>query len=62
MGKLKYTRMGQTPQSFKCCKCKWEGNEEDKENVLIDPEYGITEHRCPKCGHNEFYGLIEKVS
>ena len=54
--------MGQTPQSFKCCKCKWEGNEEDKENVLIDPEYGITEHRCPKCGHNEFYGLIEKVS
>ena len=38
-------------------KCKWQGKDEEKAKKRID-EY-MTEDICPKCGKNEFYGLLQ---
>ena len=58
MSKKKFTKMGETPNSYRCTniKCKWEGAEEEKDSRLIDGNY--TEYICPKCGKDEFFGLL----
>lgn len=57
MSKRKYTRSGETPTSYQCtkAKCKWEGSQIEKEEEM---ENGWLVHVCPKCGNDEFYGLL----
>lgn len=60
MAARKYTRLGETPEGFKCTntKCKWEGTIEQK--VLRKSIHGIGEdYCCPKCGGIEFRGLLK---
>lgn len=56
--KRKYARMGEKSERNECTnkKCKWQGKDEEKAKKRID-EY-MTEDICPKCGNNEFYGLL----
>lgn len=58
MAKRKYTKMGETPSAYECTKkaCKWQGTDDEKSRKEI--EKGCLEYVCPKCGNNEFYGLI----
>jgi hypothetical protein len=58
MSKRKYTKWGEEPVRYECTKrkCKWQGKDEEKARKPKD-EY-MTEHVCPKCGNNEFYGLL----
>lgn len=58
MAKRKYCRFGDTPSKYECTnrKCKWQGTDKEKENKEIESSYW--ELICPKCGKNEFYGLI----
>lgn len=57
--KRKYARMGEKSVRNECTnrKCKWQGKDEEKAKKRID-EY-VTEDICPKCGKNEFYGLLQ---
>ena len=57
--KRKYARMGEKSVKNQCTnkKCKWQGKDEEKSTKRID-EY-MTELVCPKCGNNEFYGLLQ---
>lgn len=59
MAKRKYTRNGEEPQGYECCKkkCKWQGTDEQKGSKRISSIE--TELVCPKCGNNEFYGILE---
>lgn len=59
MKKRKYTRWGEEPKRYECSKkkCQWQGLDEEKARKRID-NY-LTEHVCPRCGNNEFYGLLE---
>ena len=59
MAKRKYTRMGEKPKGYECTKrsCKWQGLDSDKAFKKRDED--ITDHVCPKCGNDEFYGLLE---
>ncbi|KOY84266.1 hypothetical protein AD998_21930 [bacterium 336/3] len=56
--KRKYTKIGETPLRYQCSnkKCKWQGKMEEKSEKRIDDF--TTEYFCPKCGNNEFYGLL----
>lgn len=58
--KRKYTKAGESCLGFKCTKnnCNWEGLDEERSTVKKDDMW--EEFVCPKCGNNEFYGLIEK--
>ena len=52
--------MGEKIVRYECTKqkCKWQGT--DKEKVTLrNQKSGWDEHCCPKCGNNEFYGLLE---
>lgn len=55
----KYARMGEEVKGYECCKknCKWQGTADQKVNKKID-SYSHT-LVCPKCGNDEFYGLLE---
>lgn len=57
MAKRKYTRSGETPSSYQCTKkqCKWQGKGEEKSKKEKD---GWVVDICPKCGNDEFFGLI----
>jgi len=59
--KRKYTRIGENPVAYECCKknCKWQGLHSEKYNVLTNPEYGERTEVCPECGNDIFYGLLE---
>ena len=53
--------MGEKIVRYECTKqkCKWQGT--DKEKVTLrNQKSGWNEHCCPKCGNNEFYGLLEQ--
>lgn len=56
--KRKYARMGETSVRYECTKrkCKWQGTDDEKSRKRLN-EYQ-EEHICPKCGNNEFYGLL----
>ena len=58
MAKRKYTVFGEKPVRYECTKqkCKWQGF--DKEKGLKKINDYQTAHVCPKCGNDEFYGLI----
>ncbi|WP_268846774.1 hypothetical protein [Flavobacterium aestivum] len=58
MAKRKYTKRGENPKAYECSKknCKWAGTDNEKE--LKEIEKGYKEMVCPKCGNNEFYGLL----
>jgi hypothetical protein len=60
MARRKYARMNEPVQGYECCnkKCKWQGNDEDKSLTHPDGD-GFQKHVCPKCGNDEFYGLLE---
>ncbi len=57
--KRKYTKFGEKPVRYECTKrkCKWQGTIEEKKDFKRDSI--VTELVCPKCGNNEFYGLLE---
>jgi len=58
MPERKYTQNGETAKAYECTnkKCKWQGTTEQKAEK---PDgYGISEHVCPKCNNNTFYGLL----
>lgn len=59
MAKRKYARFGEKAVRYECTKkkCKWQGTDEQKGRRFRD-EYQ-TDHVCPECGNNEFYGLLE---
>ena len=59
MAKRKFTKHGEDPKAYQCTKqkCKWEGTDEQKESKRINMYQ--EEMICPKCGNNEFYGLLE---
>lgn len=59
MAKRKYTKSGEKANRYECCKrkCKWQGTDEEKSEKYIR-EKGWIELVCPKCGNNEFYGLL----
>ena len=50
--------MGENPVKNECTnkKCKWVGK--DSELVTKKINDCISENVCPKCGNNEFYGLL----
>ncbi|WP_396153682.1 hypothetical protein [Flavobacterium sp.] len=58
MAKRKYARMGEKENGYECTKrsCKWQGL--DSEKALKKRNENQTDHVCPKCGNNEFYGLL----
>lgn len=58
MAKRKYARMGEKVVKYECTKrkCKWQGTDDEKARKRLN-EYQ-EEHICPKCGNNEFYGLV----
>ena len=58
----KYARFGEKFQSSECSKrsCKWQGVDGDKKTVEKEP--GYLEYVCPKCGNNEFYGLLKPAA
>ena len=58
MAKRKYARMGEKVEGYQCTnnKCKWQGLSTDKIDMPIN-SYS-SESVCPKCGNNEFYGLL----
>jgi len=58
MSKRKFTRIGETPAKYQCTKrkCKWEGF--DKEKTLKPINGNQKVHCCPKCGNDEFYGIL----
>jgi hypothetical protein len=58
MAKRKYARMKEECKGYECSKknCKWQGQDEDKNKKEIS--YCESELVCPKCGNNEFYGLL----
>ena len=57
--KRKYARMREEVQGYECSKekCKWQGQDDEKGTAYLGD--GMTELICPKCGNNEFYGLLE---
>ena len=59
MGKRKFTKMHEDPKGYECCKrnCKWQGQDKGKIHKKISKVH--YELICPKCGNNEFYGLID---
>lgn len=59
MARRKYTRFGEKSQGDECTNknCKWQGLDKDKARRKIDDS--MDEHVCPRCGNNEFYGLLE---
>lgn len=59
MAKRKYTRSGDKAEAYECTKksCKWQGTQSEKSQRQL--ESGWLEDVCPKCGNNEFYGLLE---
>jgi len=58
MAKRKFTRIGETPNSYRCTnrKCKWEGKDEEKSRKREGNGYLV--HICPNCLKDEFYGLL----
>lgn len=56
--KRKYARFKEESSSYECCirKCKWQGTDIEKGRKQISSYE--TELVCPKCGRNEFYGLL----
>lgn len=59
MRKRKYTRGNEKPIRFECTKrtCKWQGKQ--SEQAQVKDADGWTDNVCPKCGNDEFYGLLE---
>ncbi|KGO88401.1 hypothetical protein Q765_00345 [Flavobacterium rivuli WB 3.3-2 = DSM 21788] len=62
MPKQKYAKNGEAAAAYECSKrtCKWQGTTDQKAEKYNG--YGITEHVCPKCGNNSFYGLLNPVT
>lgn len=58
--KRKYakTLSGEKATAFECTKrkCKWVGAQSEKQDRK--DSNGWTTHVCPKCGNEEFYGLL----
>lgn len=52
----KYVKVGEDPVAYECTKrkCKWQGTDAQKGRKSVG---SWTEHVCPECGNNEFYGL-----
>lgn len=59
--KRKYARNFEKVTRYECTrrKCKWQGTEKEKAEKRID-EF-MTELVCPKCGNNEFFGLLDNT-
>jgi len=59
MAKRKFTRNGERPKAYQCTKqkCKWQGTDEERGMRSLGNDF--SELICPKCGNNEFYGLLE---
>lgn len=57
MAKRKFTKNGEKPSKYRCTKCKWEGKRDEKFIAEIEGK-DFYELICPKCGNNEFYGLL----
>ncbi|EHO13826.1 hypothetical protein [Myroides odoratimimus] len=60
MAKRKYTRGNETPKAYKCTKknCGWEGDQSEWVEVPRPAEPYMRDLTCPKCGNNEFRGLL----
>ena len=61
--KRKYARMSdKNITMFECCKnkCKWQGTDEQKERKSINHKKSLLV--CPKCGNDQFYGLLTQES
>lgn len=58
MAKRKYTKFGEIAVRYECTKrkCKWQGNSDEKSRKQLN--HYQKELTCPKCGNNEFYGLL----
>ena len=62
--KRKYARMSDPRENIstitECCKtkCKWQGTDEMK--TKKEKDFSHSELVCPKCGNNEFYGLLKQ--
>lgn len=56
--KRKYARFGDYFEKEECSnrKCKWQGTTSEKNQKPISPFQ--SELVCPKCGNNEFFGLL----
>lgn len=56
--KRKYAKNFDEVEKYECTKrkCKWQGKNTEKYEKKI--EEGYSELVCPKCGNNEFYGLL----
>jgi hypothetical protein len=59
MAKRKYTRMRETAKAYECTKikCKWQGMDDEKSRRRINKYQEV--YIFPKCGNDEFYGLID---
>lgn len=63
MAKRKYVRWGEKEVAYECTnkKCKWQGDIGEWVQKNTDPEFpSSTSSTCPKCGNDEFYGLLHK--
>jgi len=60
MPKRKFCKSGEKPSKYRCSKqkCKWEGTLEEQKQVKRKDDNSITDYICPKCGNDDFYGLI----
>lgn len=59
MGKRKYAKIfDKNITKYECTKrnCKWQGTYDEKSSKKL--ENGFSELICPKCGNNEFYGIL----
>ena len=65
MSKRKYVRMGENAAAYQCTNkdCNWQGLDKEWVQKNTDPEYpSTTTSTCPKCGNDEFYGLLEHAA
>jgi predicted RNA-binding Zn-ribbon protein involved in translation (DUF1610 family) len=60
MAKRKFCKAGETATKYRCSKqkCKWEGTLEEQKKLVREDDILITDYVCPKCGNNDFYGLL----
>lgn len=58
MPKRKYARLGENVSKYECTnkKCKWQGSMDETKQKRVDEI--MKELICPKCGNNQFYGLM----
>lgn len=56
--KRKYAKFGEQAVRLECSNrnCKWQGTYE--EQIYKQRSKSVKDAVCPKCGNNEFYGLL----